>query len=394
MNVTRPLTSLLQPSSYVFGPVLGLAFTLAVPLLPEGIDFGSRCLAQRAAATETYVFPDTVWERIADPASVGFSSEALEVVRAYADSIDTTGLLVVVGGKVLLEYGDVSEVTYVASVRKSILAMLYGSYVEDGTIDLDRTLEELGMDDVGGLLPVEKQATIRHLLTARSGVYHLASNTGDDRARAPARGSQTPGTYMLYNNWDFNAAGAAFELMTGRNIFDVLQTDLAEPLGFRDFHREVHKKGGDLEISQYPSYHMHLSTRDMARLGYLMLRDGNWNGRQIIPAHWVRKISSPVTPPDEMHPPGGGWGIFGYGYMWWTLDDQRIPPDYRGRMHTAQGAFGQFITVIPAVDMVIAHKTAVGLTPDGIDKGMERMVTWGTYSGILERLRKAMLEHS
>lgn len=83
---------------------------------------------------------------------------------------------------------------------------------------------------------------MRHLLTARSGVYHEASNSGDDSDSAPARGSQEPGSYFLYNNWDFNAAGAAFELMTGGEIFDALMTDLAEPLGFEDFQRSRQKE--------------------------------------------------------------------------------------------------------------------------------------------------------
>ena len=57
-----------------------------------------------------------------------------------------------------------------------------------------------------------------------------------------------------------------------------------------------------MERSLFPSYHMHLSTRDMARVGYLMLREGNWDGEQIIPAEWARTISSVVTPLEELNP--------------------------------------------------------------------------------------------
>ncbi len=71
--------------------------------------------------------------------------------------------------------------------------MLYGYWVENGTIDLDATMEDLGVDDIGGLLPIEKQAKVDHLITARSGVYHPASNGGDNLADAPERGSQVPG---------------------------------------------------------------------------------------------------------------------------------------------------------------------------------------------------------
>jgi len=263
--------------------------------------------------------------------------------------------------------------------------MLYGNYVADGTIDLEKTLEELGMDDVGGLLPIERRAKVRHLVTARSGIYHPASNPGDNLADAPARGSQEPGTYMLYSNWDFNAAGGAFELMTGRNIFDALQTDLAQPLGFRDFDRDLHRKGGDMERSRYPSYHMHLSTRDMARIGYLMLWEGSWAGKQVIPAGWAREISSVITPLEEMNPERMRNGPFGYGYMWWVFDGTETEWAYQGG-YTGQGAYGQFITVLPAIDIVIAHKTAVGP-----ERGYERQTSWSAFQGILDRLVEARL---
>src|SRR5829696_2828737 len=103
--------------------------------------------------------------------------------------------------------------------------MLYGNYVARGVVKLDRTIGELGIDDVGGLLPQEKEATVRDLITARSGVYHEASNSGDDLASAPPRGSVKHGTYQLYSNWDFNAAGTAFEKTTGRDIYDALESD-------------------------------------------------------------------------------------------------------------------------------------------------------------------------
>jgi CubicO group peptidase (beta-lactamase class C family) len=73
-----------------------------------------------------------------------------------------------------------------------------------------------------------------------------------------------------------------FEKLTGRDIYDALETDLARPIGMQDFDRSLQKKR-DAKRSIYPAYPMHLSTRDMARLGYLMLRGGNWNGRRLVP---------------------------------------------------------------------------------------------------------------
>jgi CubicO group peptidase (beta-lactamase class C family) len=309
------------------------------------------------------VYPDKFWS-YANPLKYGYDSRAKETISNFIKRrTNTTGLVVVVGGEIIYSYGNISELSYLASCRKSLLAIIYGKYVESNSIDLDRTVEELGFDDVGGLLPIEKTATVLNLITARSGVYHLGSNLGDDRAFAPERGTKIPGEYFLYNNWDFNAAGAAFETMTGLNIYDSFQADIAEPLRMQDFNRAAQVKSGDMSISVFPAYHFWLSTRDMARVGYLMLREGSWGGRQIVPSEWVKRIVSVVTPVEEMNPESRRSGPFGYGYMWWIWDGQASTGAFKGGF-TAQGAYGQFITVLPALDMVIAHKTSDGDTSD------------------------------
>lgn len=271
------------------------------------------------------------------------------------------------------------ELSYLASVRKSLLAMLYGEWVERGVIDLDTTLEELGVDDVGGLLPIEKQATIDHLVTARSGVYHPASNGGDNLSEAPPRGSQTPGEYMLYSNWDFNAAGAVFEQLTGRSLYDEFQAQIAIPLDFEHWDRSVHQKSGNLSVSRNPAYHFHLSTLDMARVGHLMLNEGEWDGEQVISADWARRIVSVVTPLEEMNPVRRRDGYFGYGYMWWVWDGPGAVGPFEGA-YTGRGAIGQWITVLPALDLVVAHKT---------NSVYGRTTSWESWQRIMEMLVEA-----
>jgi CubicO group peptidase (beta-lactamase class C family) len=319
-------------------------------------------LAQSATveqARQSAVYPIPEWQRIVVPESGGFSSAALAAVREKAATLPTTGMMVIVGGRVLFEYGDVDTVSYLASVRKSVLSMLYGIYVERGIIDLERTLEQLGIDDLQGLMPAEKQAKVRHILAARSGIYHPASNSGDDLASAPPRGSQKPGEYYLYSNWDFNVLGTIFEQFTGGSIYDALQRELVEPIGMQDFRRELHRRTGDTTRSVHRAYHMHFSVRDMARIGYLMLREGNWNGRQIVPRAWVRESTRAITPVHEMNPERRRTGPWGYGYLWWVWDGPNTPPAFRGAF-TGLGAVGQHITVLPALDMVVAHKTVPG----------------------------------
>lgn len=302
-----------------------------------------------------YVYPGKTWERYPSPEAAGFSSSNLQKALDYLKTLATTSIVVIHNGRILFDYGDTSELSYLASVRKSVLSMLFGKYVASGQIRLNKTLAELKITDHGGLLPQELEATIEHLLSARSGVYHPASNSGDHLAYAPPRGSKKPGTYFLYSNWDFNALGTIFEQETGLNIYDALEKDLAIPLEMEDFKREMQRKSGDLTKSIHPAYHMWISTRDMARLGYLMLREGNWKGQQIIPRDWIKKSTSAITRVHDMNPEFLRKGPFGYGYLWWVFDGQAAKGPYKGA-YTAIGALGQFITVIPKLDLVIAHK--------------------------------------
>jgi N-acyl-D-amino-acid deacylase len=280
-------------------------------------------------------------------------------VREELSELYSTGFVAVAGGRIFFEYGDLEAVSYLASVRKSVLSVLFGNYVDAGVIRLDRTLADLRIDDHQGLSDAEKRATVRDLLSARSGVYHPAANSGDDLASAPARGSQPSGAYYLYNNWDFNALGTIFEQETGRNIYDALESDLARPLRMQDFDRARQVKTGDLTASMHPAYHMHLSTRDMARLGHLMLREGRWEDRQLVPRWWVHESTRLRTPRAEMNPERRRESSFGYSYLWWVFDDPRLGPEYEGA-YVAHGAVGQHILVMPALDLVVAHKTRQG----------------------------------
>jgi CubicO group peptidase (beta-lactamase class C family) len=260
--------------------------------------------------------------------------------------------------------------------------MLYGIYMDKGKIDLNKTLAELGITDHGGLTAQEQEATVADLLSARSGVYHPASNAGDNLAQAPPRGSQKHGAYFLYSNWDFNALGTIFEKETGRNIYDALESDLAKPVRMQDFKREIQRKSGDLTKSIHPAYHIVLSTRDMARLGLLMLRGGNWRGRQIIPRDWVRKITGPVTRVTEMNPEGYRKGSFGYGYLWWVFDGAAAQGPYAGA-YSGQGAGGQYITVLPSIGLVVAHK---------LNTSTSKAVASRDYFAVVDLIVRARLE--
>jgi CubicO group peptidase (beta-lactamase class C family) len=297
--------------------------------------------------------PVSSWGRAPSPAAeTGTLAELLT-------SGQTTAMLVLRRGERVFEYGDAAEVSYVASVRKSLVSMLYGPAVARRVIRLDRTLADLGIDDMAGLLPQERRATVRDLLTARSGVYHPAANAGDASALAPARGSVAPGSRFLYNNWDFNALGTIYERETGRGLYQAFTDEIAEPIGLQDWRADLQQVRNDTGRSRHPAHHFGLSTRDMARLGQLMLDQGRWRNRPVIPAAWVRASTALRTSAREVARSSPFIAGLGYGHLWWVFDPAAQADARLRGAFTATGAYGQFITVVPRRGLVVAHKTVV-----------------------------------
>lgn len=290
------------------------------------------------------------WEKIPVEES-GIDPKVFEAIPGFIKERDmgTIGLMVIVHGGVVYSYGDVKKISRIASCRKSVLSMMYGKYVKNGKIKLDETMKQLKIDDIGGLLPIEKTATVLDLITARSGVYHPSATAGGiPEGEEPPRGKTTPGTRFVYNNWDFNVAGTIFEMKTHMSIYDAFDKEFAKPLHLQDWNRAAHRRTGDSSKSIHLSYHFDLSTRDMAKIGELMLRMGKWNGKVIVPEKWVEESTRPFT---RFHD-----GNSGYGYMWWIEPFGRRVQGAKGS-YSACGSGGQYITVIPELDMVVAHKS-------------------------------------
>lgn len=294
-----------------------------------------------------------------------FTKEKLDKVSSFLkENSGTTSMLILENGKVVYEYGDPSDISIISSCRKSVLAMLYGNYVQEGEIDLSQTLEDLAIDDVNGLLPLEKQATIQQILSSRSGVFHLPSNGGYDKKNIKARGSVQPGSYFVYNNWDFNVAGHILELHSKKTVYEEVEKQLAIPLGFQDWNIQNQKRKVNTNKSLYSAYHMHLSTRDMAKIGQLMLQKGSWNGKQLITEDWINRLLTMTTPKDTVSKrdelPSDYPIQFSYGMMWWLFEDFHNNTDFEGA-YTASGFGGQYITVLPKKNIVIAHKSNMDL---------------------------------
>jgi CubicO group peptidase (beta-lactamase class C family) len=283
------------------------------------------------------------------PPAEGLKPSRLAATRHLADSLKSTAFIALQNGRLVAEWGATSKRISVHSVRKSLVSALYGIAVGRGLIDIDLTLADLGIDDHDPpLSTLEKQATLTHLLQARSGVYHLSVT--DDNGPRPKRGEHEPGAEFFYNNWSFNALGGIFESLTGITLGDAFLEWIAEPTGMQDFRaRDVVYTSG--KESLFPAYRFWMSGRDLARFGQLYLQRGRWGDQQVIPESWIDESIARHTAFDD----GSG-----YGYMWWILPDSS---------YLAVGTGDQRVYVDPGRDLVIVNRVDTG-------RGLGRRIWW------------------
>lgn len=275
----------------------------------------------------------------------------LELTRD-AEAHRSDALIIVKDGQLVYRHGQVTKKINTHSVRKSIMAVLYGIAIEKGLLNRDDTLESLGCDDrEAPLTATERQATIADLLTSRSGIYIDASGQNWER---PARHSSRPGEAFFYNNWGFNALGEILERKAGMPLGDIMVEWLAKPLGMRHF------TAGDVDWdgikgSSVRQYIIYMSADDLTRFALLVANEGEYRGHRLVSKHWIREMtsahSSSETDPKKMF--GGGF-YDGYGYLWWTrLKNGR-------RRICADGWGGQFIIIDPDTRLVLINRRNTG----------------------------------
>ncbi len=159
----------------------------------------------------------------------------------------------------------------------------------------------------------------------------------------------TPGTKFLYNTLATYVLSAIVQKVTGQKTLDYLMPRLFEPLGIRDIDWESDARGINVG-----GWGLRLKTEDMAKFGQLFLQKGRWNGQQILPEAWVEEASTLkiVQHPDlpQAKKDSSDWEQ-GYCYQMWRSRHN----SFRG-----DGAFGQFIIVLPEQDAVLAITAETG----------------------------------
>lgn len=314
------------------------------------------------ASEQSSGVPGVEWMRLASPEQAGWSEKKLKSIREYVEEIGSTSAMIVHHGVVVAAWGDVAHRSNLHSCRKSLLNSLIGIAVAEGKINLDDTLDKLGIDDKKpSLTAVEKQATVRDLLEARSGVYHAAAyETKGMLDQKPSRGSHAPGTFWYYNNWDFNTLGYIYETATGTKIFDAFYREIAQPIGMQDFTPSDGHYITDPD-SRFPAYVFDMSARDFARFGLLYLHGGKWNNTQVVPEDWVKASTQPYSDSESG----------GYGYLWWTGDSTRGRPGEESFPHGsfwAEGHLGQYAVVVPSLDLIVVNRLDGDMTKRTIHK--------------------------
>jgi len=249
----------------------------------------------------------------------------------------------------------------IRSVTKSVVSALTGIALGAGAIrSLDQPVVEWFPEYPDLNTAERRRVTLAHVVGMTSGLEwneevpysdprnHEIRMTRDSqplRYALSPRFVHAPGSEFNYNGGLTHVMGAVLERATKTPIEDYARTKLFEPLGITEFEWV-----GDLAGLPAIASGLRLHARDVAKFGSLYLHQGQWNGKQIVPADWV-DLSTRRHFRFRRQAAGAGGGEFGYAYFWWY----NCYPSAAGLIEarTAVGNGQQRIFVLPGLDMVV-----------------------------------------
>jgi CubicO group peptidase (beta-lactamase class C family) len=280
------------------------------------------------------------------------------------EGIRTDALLIMRDGEVVYERyagatnAQTPHLTW--SISKSIMATVLGVAIGEGRFGLD--------DPVAKFYPpfsAHPDITIKHLMQWASGldwqedyeyaplnssvVAMLYTRGRGDMARFTAEHSSAhpPGTSFLYSSGDSNVLSAALKGMLGAKAYaDYPWTALFEPLGIRSAVWET-----DASATFVGSSYVYMTAQDLARIGLLMQRGGQWNQQALLPKAWVDFVLTPFANQQPNAEASGG--------QWWlnrTASGEKGPwPNAPADSFAALGHWGQALYVVPSAGLVIVR---------------------------------------
>jgi len=328
-----------------------------------------RCVADSRLKHPSSTTPESLndgWE-IAVPGDVDLDADSLDKVMAAISAEDrylnTLALLVARRGRLVFETylrapDDRDRYHHVMSVTKSVTSLGIGLALERGlSANLDTALYGYLPDKFDGDLR-KREITVRDLLTMRSGLlfdnddFSIEMYAGEPRDEiAHILGKSLyalPGDSFYYRDCDPHLMSCAVQRVTGQTLEALVRDNIFTPLGIADYYWQQTREGYSCG-----AHALHLRTRDMAKLGQLVLQHGAWQGRQLVPAAWVDSATAAQTTPDFGRE--RGWS---YGFYWW------IVPRFHG--FTAWGAGGQYIFVVPDRELVVVMVSLPDVSADDV----------------------------
>lgn len=353
---------------------------------------------RREATMETDIYypppePEGGWRWLKEPEEVrsvaGMDPNKLDMIREVQELVhggDSWGIVIIRHGYLVREFYtfNVQSTTRfnIHSGTKSFTGTAWGLLFEDSRqgrlpggqqVDLDSPAYEFIPQGYPLTDSRKERITFRHLLTMTSGIPGgtigvYGSPTATEHGpfeqalgRCPNRYGRwvdkllgEPGTVWDYSDPAMLHLSLAFANIMGQEMSDYLQERVFDPIGIEQLSWDVHGGSGFIGPHTNPHTGIRVSARELVRFGYLMLHEGAWNGRQLIPRWWIdlaTKTSQDLNP--------------AYGYTWWV----NTRKGKRGRGDTfaedwptlpndafaLSGHKTNHCIIIPSLDLVVAR---------------------------------------
>ncbi len=348
--------------------------TSVTPPAPEEMNY-----IAKGENTGTY-WPTKGWKSCR-PEAVGMDSQKLLKAMAYAASpeFETQGVAIIKNGYIIAEsyWNDFKQDTVHVSnsMAKSFSSALIGIAIDKGLISsVDEKLCDYypswNCSDSGDL---RSRISLRHALTLTTGLeWHEDWTKWDFKTNDALKmaidghfityasqrpGQHEPGTKAIYSTGDPMLLSGVIQKATGMTAFEFADQNLFGPLNIKNIHWDQDKDGYTAT-----AWGLYTTVRNYAKFGYLFLRNGQWDGQQIVPEQWVKKST---TSDDAVNM----WKY--YGYLWHVNLPLRLAPanltenlkNKKGSPvpvegipsdgYMAAGVLGQNIIVIPSKDLLI-----------------------------------------
>ena len=324
-------------------------------------------------------------------AAEGIPNEALDEVSRLIRDRDSyeyvLSMLIVKNGKLVHEvyspYCQRNTLHWMASITKTITSTLIGIAIDRGFIEsVDARLHELlpqFADDFKD--PLKRTIALKHILTMTSGLewnervsYNNPENSEwqmveeqDWMSYVASRPiKDEPGTMFNYNTGGLHLLSAVIKNATGMYAHEFAEKHFLHPMGIYAYQWNKDPMG-------YPCTGgtdggLGLRTRDIAKFGWLFLKDGKWKGERIISENWVREAPHIQINPEAKRSR--------YGFNWTT--GTRIAKGKRFEYVASFGYGGQTLYLVPEYDLIVVFTCEL----TGEDSGVN-MLVWKTFDAII-----------